>query len=68
MENTTNMHYKDNQMMEDSVLLGCHVVRLGEWFQKFGRHLESIERSSRRGTLTFTVYIYIYIYTPSTNT
>jgi len=58
LENTTNIHYKDNQMMEDSVLLGCHVVRLGEWFQKFRRHVEPLERSSRRGTLTFTAYIY----------
>jgi hypothetical protein len=29
VENTTNINYKDNQMMEDSVLLGCDVVRLG---------------------------------------
>jgi hypothetical protein len=58
VENTTNMHYKDNQMKEDSVLLGCHIVRLGEGFQKFRRHLEPLERSSLRGTLTFTVYIY----------
>jgi len=58
VENTTNMHYKDNQMMEDSILLEYHVVRLDEWFQKFRRHLEPLERSSRRVTLTFTAYIY----------